>query len=175
LTTQRYTHNPLKFYKLNPDAKAPVFATEGSACFDIHASLIDGELLGFFTAANIPLFRTVINKTFHIGPGDRVLVPTNLIFDIADGWSVRIHPRSGISLKHGLVLVNQEGIIDSDYVEPVFILLTNTSIKDYTIHNDDRICQGEMVISPLYHLEEIKEKPTQKTDREGGFGSTGTK
>jgi len=175
LTTRRYTHNPLKFYKLNPDAKAPVFATEGSACFDIHASLIDGELLGFFTAANIPLFRTVINKTFHIGPGDRVLVPTNLIFDIADGWSVRIHPRSGISLKHGLVLVNQEGIIDSDYVEPVFILLTNTSSKDYIINNDDRICQGEMVISPLYHLEEIKEKPAQKTDREGGFGSTGTK
>ena len=175
MTSQRYTHNPLKFYKLIPEAQAPVFATEGSACFDIHASLIDGELLGFFTAANIPLFRTVINKTFHIGPGDRVLVPTNLIFDIADGWSVRIHPRSGISLKHGLVLVNQEGIIDSDYVEPVFILLTNTSSKDYTIHNDDRICQGEMVISPLYHLEEIKEKPTQKTDREGGFGSTGTK
>jgi dUTP pyrophosphatase len=175
LTTRRYTHNPLKFYKLNPDAKAPVFATEGSACFDIHASLIEGAEVELYAPGNWKAAGTVIDRQFKIHPGERVMIPTNLIFDIPEGWSVRIHPRSGISLKHGLILVNQEGIIDSDYVEPVFILLTNTSSKDYTIHNDDRICQGEMVISPLYHLEEIKEKPTQKTDREGGFGSTGTK
>jgi dUTP pyrophosphatase len=175
LTTRRYTHNPLKFYKLNPVAKAPVFATEGSACFDIHASLIEGAEVELYAPGNFKAAGTVIDRQFKIQPGERVMIPTNLIFDIPEGWSVRIHPRSGISLKHGLVLVNQEGIIDSDYVEPVFILLTNTSSKDYTIHNDDRICQGEMVISPLYHLEELKEKPAQKTDRDGGFGSTGTK
>ena len=163
------------FYKLNPTAQAPSFATEGSACFDIHASLIDGAEVTLYRSFDEIETPTVKHGMFNIWPGDRVLIPTNLIFDIPDGWSVRIHPRSGLSLKYGLVLVNQEGIIDSDYVEPVFILLTNVSANPQPIHNGDRICQGEMVTSPLYHLTEVTEKPTQKTDRDGGFGSTGTK
>ena len=167
--------NLLKFYKLTPDAKAPMFVTEGSACFDIHVSLIDGVRVKLYNSRNEYNFRSVKDEQIIIYPGDRVQVPTNLIFDIPKGWSVRIHPRSGLSFKQGLILVNQEGIIDSDYVEPVFILLTNVSSKVQTIYNDDRICQGEMVHSSFYHLEEINEKPTQKTDRDGGFGSTGTK
>jgi len=167
------TLNLLKFYKLNPNAKAPIFATEGSACFDIHASLIRGEKVKLYTSNDEFDQQRIMNEEFVIWPGERVQIPTNLIFDIPKGWSIRIHPRSGLSFKRGLILVNQEGIIDSDYVEPVFILMTNVSSKDQTIYNDDRICQGEMVPSPLYHLEEINEKPTQKTDREGGFGSTG--
>ena len=174
----RYTYNPLKFYKIEPAVQTPFFATEGSACFDIHASLIEGVNIQFYNWGNAyggNNWRLIQDKKFTIFPGERILVPTNLIFDIPDGWSVRIHPRSGLSLKQGLVLVNQEGIIDSDYVEPVFILMTNIGGKKQTIYNNDRICQGEMVASPLYHLEEVTEKPTQKTDRDGGFGSTGTK
>jgi len=169
----QYTFNPLKFYKLNPNVKDPIFATEGSACFDIHASLIRGVKVKLYNSKNEVVRQRIMNEEFVIYPGDRVQIPTNLIFDIPDGWSVRIHPRSGLSFKRGLILVNQEGIIDSDYVEPVFILMTNISSTPQTIYNDDRICQGEMVSTPLYHLHEIKEKPEQKTDRDGGFGSTG--
>lgn len=175
MTKQRYTHNPLEFYKLNSQAKAPVFATEGSACFDIHASLIDGTNVILHTSDNEVDLRTVKDGQIDIYPGDRIMIPTNLIFDIREGWSVRIHARSGISFKEGLVLTNQEGVIDSDYVEPVFILLTNVSSKayGYTINDGDRICQGEMVMDHKYGLKEVFEKPTQKTDRDGGFGSTG--
>ena len=106
-------------------------------------------------------------------PGDRILVPTGLIFDIPTGYSVRIHPRSGLSYKQGLVLANLEAVIDSDYVQETFVLLYNRSEVDHTINNGDRIAQAEMVKREEYILWEIFDAPTQKTDREGGLGSTG--
>jgi dUTP pyrophosphatase len=106
-------------------------------------------------------------------PGDRILVPTGLIFDIPERYSVRIHPRSGLSLKQGLVLANLEAVIDSDYVQETFVLLANNSSVDQTINNGDRIAQAEMIKSEEYILWEIFDAPIQKTDRAGGLGSTG--
>jgi dUTP pyrophosphatase len=106
-------------------------------------------------------------------PGDRVLVPTGLIFDIPAGHSLRIHPRSGLSYKQGLVLANLEAVIDSDYIEETFIILTNQSDVDQTIYHGDRIAQAELIKSEEYVLWEIFDAPTQKTDRVGGLGSTG--
>nr|MBC8467194.1 hypothetical protein [Candidatus Neomarinimicrobiota bacterium] len=85
--TLRYTHenasgqarlNPLKIYKLNPNAKAPMFVTEGSACFDIHVSLIDGVRVKLYNSRNEYNFRSVKDEQIIIYPGDRVQVPTNL-------------------------------------------------------------------------------------------------
>ena len=73
------------------------------------------------------------------------MVPTGLIFDIPSNYSVRLHSRSGLSFKQGLVLANQEGIIDSDYVEPVFALMTNLTQVPIQIGNEQRIVQGELV------------------------------
>ena len=113
-----------------------------------------------------------------INPGHRVKIPTGLVLDIPEGYSVRIHPRSGIALKRGLKLSNGEGIIDADYVEPLYILMTNTSQQEIVIAHDERIVQGELVVAGTgltqHPLEECFDRPLQKTSRLGGFGSTGT-
>ena len=103
------------------------------------------------------------------------MVPTGLILDIPIGYSVRLHPRSGLSLKQGLVLANAQGIIDSDYVEELFVLMYNMSDNVMTINNGDRICQGELIKTDKYTIEETLIQPKIKTDRKGGMGSTGVK
>jgi dUTPase len=72
-----------------------------------------------------------------------------------------------------LVLANAVGIIDSDYVDPVFVIVQNTSNCSITFKNGTRICQGYMDMIPKYNLTAVPERPGQKTDRTGGFGSTG--
>ncbi len=168
---RQYKELPLKFFKINSDVITPTFATPGSACFDIHAYLRDGEHLRVFGGRG-PI-STVMNESVLISRGARVLIPTGLIFDIDSAWSLRLHARSGLALKKGLVLTNSEGIIDSDYVDPVFVMITNTG-HPCVIKNGERICQAEMIVSPWYELEEIKEAPAQKTERASGFGSTGS-
>jgi dUTP pyrophosphatase len=111
----------------------------------------------------------------RIRPGDRVLVPTGLILDIPEGHSVRLHTRSSISLKKGLIMPNGEGIIDSDYYHQTFVMLYNASADEVLIENGERIAQGELVKTLSYSIEETKDVPEQKTDRVGGFGSTGVK
>jgi len=171
---RQYQYSPLKFFKLVPQVKGPAFATEGSACFDIYASLInDTEVMCYDSWGDIRP-RIVQDSKIPVAMGDRMLIPTNLVFDIPSGWSVRLHPRSGLALKRGLVLANQEGVIDSDYIDPVFVILTNLGHKHQDIYDGDRICQGEMIRDYHYNVEEVYERPRQKTDRQGGFGSTGT-
>ena len=76
-------------------------------------------------------------------------------------------------MKQGLTLANNVGIIDSDYVEPVFAMITNISGTTQYVKHDERICQGELFKDETCILEEISEPPERKTDRDGGFGSTG--
>jgi len=104
---------------------------------------------------------------------ERMLIPTGLIADIPIGFSVRLHSRSGLAFKQGVYLTNCEGVIDSDYVDPIFAMVTSISNVPVKIYNGDRICQGELVRCEKYTLDESDEAPSQKTDREGGFGSTG--
>ena len=114
-----------------------------------------------------------MNAAISIAPGERVLVPTGCIMDIPQGYSVRIHARSGTSLKQGLVLANAEGVIDSDYVEEVFVMLHNISGNAVTINHGDRVAQAELVKNVEYSVEETPARPLHKTKRQGGFGSTG--
>jgi dUTP pyrophosphatase len=140
----------LKIYRISENAIFPKFATQQSACFDISAY---GD---------------------HVVPAKHsIAIPTGLILDIPEGYSVRVHPRSGLAYKKGITLLNAEGIIDSDYTDELKIILHNTSNIDFIIHHGDRIAQGELVRSLDYTLEECYTTPTQKTDRVGGFGSTG--
>jgi dUTP pyrophosphatase len=84
-----------------------------------------------------------------------------------------LHPRSGLSLKKGLVLANCEGIVDVDYQEEVFILLTNISKMHQTIRKGDRIAQGEIVCNEPFHIAVCGTRPEKHSERSGGFGSTG--
>lgn len=166
-------------HKLHPSAFDPVYATEGSACFDLKACFAHGHnrivcyskhghnsiLLAASQIESDPIHIT-------IPPGDRALIPTQLVFDIPDGWSMRLHMRSGLALKSGLCLSNSEGVIDSDYVEQVMVAVTNASEVPVRINHGDRICQAELV--PVYRADLFPcAKPAPKTTRTGGFGSTG--
>jgi dUTP pyrophosphatase len=171
--TAEYIMNRLNIYKTHPNIVLPKFATKQSACFDLSFQAEGKYEYTGYNAYNAPFSRPLSTGTIRIMPGDRILVPTGLIFDIPAGYSLRIHPRSGLSYKQGLVLANLEAVIDSDYVHETFVILTNTTQVDQTITNGDRIAQAEMIKQEEYILWEIEEAPTQKTDRAGGLGSTG--
>ena len=170
----------LKFYKLNEQAQLPVFSTEQSACFDMFANLILDETVVYYnslTTKELPRrisFDINSSREFlQLNNMERMLIPTGLIANIPKGFSVRLHSRSGMAFKQGVYLANCEGIIDSDYVDPIYAMVTSISNVPVRIYNGDRICQGELVRCEKYTLDESDEAPSQKTDREGGFGSTG--
>lgn len=163
----------LKFYKTFPGIELPKFATEQSACFDISFQNLGKFDYTGYNQQNKKFIRPFKDGRLYVNADDRIMVPTGLILDIPKGFSVRVHARSGLSLKQGLVLVNSEGIIDSDYIEELFILLTSTSSIGQWISPGDRIAQAELIKSETYTLEETKKIPTIKTDRKGGMGSTG--
>ena len=167
----------LLFYKLDSEVKDPFRATEGSACFDLHSFLPEDSVAKVFISHSEQdteiRERTVVKGRVQINPTERMLVPTGLIFDIPTGYSVRLYPRSSLALKQGLTLANNVGIIDSDYVQPVFMMVCNMSGFQQFVTDGERICQAELVQEKQYVLLEVDERPERKTDRDGGFGSTG--
>ena len=166
----------LQFYKLFSSVKDPKRATKGSACFDLYSFLPDNSAVSVYITHSEELEirnRLVQNERVQVNPNERVLIPTGLIFDIPNGYSMRLYPRSGLALKQGLTLANNVGIIDSDYVEPVFAAVVNVAKGMKMINPYERICQAELIENCHGDLYEIDERPNQKTDRDGGFGSTG--
>jgi dUTP pyrophosphatase len=165
----------LKFFKLDDNAPNPVFKTDGSCCFDMAFNCEGVQNINGFSPQNGAILRPVntTEKTVAIGPKERLLIPTGIIFVIPEGFSVRFHARSGTALKQGLVMANQEGVIDSDYFEEAFLLMTNLSDNVIKLVHGTRYAQGELVRSIDTRLEETFDKPGQTTDRSGGFGSTG--
>ena len=171
----------LKYNKLWIDAPDLAFATEQSACFDIKAyfgsktRMVDAydrnnghhRLMAGFERPDAPPFLIVPPN------GVRVLIPTGIVMDIPEGYSVRLHARSGLAIKGGLILANSEGVIDSDYTDQIMVAVVNISDMPIRITHGDRICQGEMVPVLKYSLETTDERVLPKTSRKGGFGSTG--
>lgn len=167
-----YIMEKLKIWRTHPQIKLPKKQTTQSACFDLSFQGYGHNTYKGFSKSNKPINR-VMNNQILLTPGDRVAVPTGLIMDIPKGYSVRVHARSGLSLKQGLVLANAEGVIDSDYVEEVMVLLHNVSDNNITIMNDDRIAQAELIKDAEYEIIESSIRPGVKTERIGGMGSTG--
>lgn len=165
----------LKIFKTHPDVTLPKFGTDQAACFDLAAQFHGKVTYTGYNQQNAEITRSfeMYNNTIVVIPGERIMVPTGLIFDIPEGYSIRVHPRSGLSFKQGLVLANLEGVIDSDYYHETMVLIYNMSDTKATINNGDRIAQAELVKSEKYKIVETKTQPTQKTNRKGGMGSTG--
>ena len=132
-------------YKIKETAKLPSKGTDQAACYDLYAC---------------------VDEPLKLDPRERVLVPTGLVLDIPRGFS-------GMAAKKGIGLSVSQGIIDSDYVEEVFVPMVNNTEKYFHIHNGDRVAQIEIVRELETDVYEIDERPMQKTDRDGGFGSTG--
>jgi dUTP pyrophosphatase len=130
----------------------PKYATPGSAGLDLCAC-IDGSL--------------------ELESGHTELIPTGIAIHIADpGYAVMLIPRSGMGHKHGIVLGNLTGLIDSDYQGQLFVSCWNRSSSSFTLSPGDRIAQ--MVLVPVVQAEFNVVESFEVSDRaEGGFGSTG--
>ena len=169
----------LKYHKLYSDVPEIKFGSEQSACFDLRAHFPSNatRVEGYnFDSQKVSVPVTKMedgNFTTVVHPGWRLMIPTGIIFDIPVGYSIRIHARSGLALKAGLIMANSEGVIDSDYTEETKIIVLNVSSIPIKINHGDRIAQAEMVPVLPYDLVPTTETISQKTSRAGGFGSTG--
>ena len=175
----------LGFYLIpDTDATVPAFATDGSACFDIcvrfHPDPENSDEdwgawkpVTAYGPQNVKMEIYPDRGCLDIPPGWRFLLPTGLILDIPEGYSVRLHARSGMALKEGFVLSNAEGVIDSDYTDELKVMVSTQSSCLVSIPNGARICQAELVRNQPVNLVKTDHPPQKKTQREGGFGSTG--
>ena len=111
------------------------------------------------------------SEEIRLGPGERALVPTGLIFELPPGFEGQIRPRSGLALRAGVTLLNAPGTIDSDYRGEVKVLLVNLGAEEFVVSRGDRIAQ--MIVAPVCRasLREVAELATSERDT-GGFGST---
>ena len=166
----------LKIFKLFPEAHMPIYGTEWSACFDLKASIRPTDTLTVYGQSNEKR-KSVIDPNNGKGcilySGERVLVPTGLVFDLNEDQSLRIHPRSGLAWKSGITVANCEGVVDADYVQQTYVMLQNISDQPFVIRDGDRIAQAEIVRNNRVWFVETTIEPKEKTDRTGGLGSTG--
>jgi dUTP pyrophosphatase len=103
---------------------------------------------------------------------ERTIIPTGLFIELPIGYEAQIRPRSGLSIKKGLSLVNSPGTIDSDYRGEIGIIMVNLSNEAQTIEPGERIAQMVIAKYEQVKLEEVA--ILSETDRgAGGFGSTG--
>lgn len=116
--------------------------------------------------------RAFLSENIVLKSLERIIVPTGLYIELPVGYEAQIRPRSGMSIKYGISVLNSPGTIDADYRGEIGIILANLSKDDFIIKNGDRICQ--MVVASH---ETVDWKPVvdlSSTDRgEGGFGHTG--
>ena len=130
----------------------PAYATPGSAGLDLRAMLKQDTVLG---------------------PGQTILIPTGLSIYVGDpGLAALILPRSGLGHKHGIVLGNLVGLIDSDYQGPLMVSCWNRSQTAFTVEPMDRVAQ--LVIVPVVQATFRRVDEFDASERgAGGFGSTG--
>jgi dUTP pyrophosphatase len=130
----------------------PTRATAGSAGFDLHAALED-ELV--------------------LEPGDRALVPTGFAIAVPSGHEAQVRPRSGMALRHGLVLPNAPGTIDADYRGELSVIVMNAGRERITLRRGERIAQ--IVVAPVSDARFLEVESLDETSRgAGGFGHTGS-
>jgi len=130
----------------------PHYATPGSAGLDL---------------------RACIEAPIHLAPGQTTLVPTGMALHLADpGLAAMILPRSGLGHKHGIVLGNLVGLIDSDYQGEIMVSVWNRGKENFTLNALDRIAQ--LVVVPVLQVAFNVVDEFEASHRgEGGFGSTG--
>jgi len=141
--------------RLGHEIEMPHYGTKGSAGLDL---------------------RACIEKDMMIEPGQTVLIPTGMAIHLDDpGLAAMLLPRSGLGHKHGIVLGNLVGLIDSDYQGPLMVSCWNRSEEAYKIAVGDRIAQMVIVpvLQPVFTQVEEFGDATERGD--GGFGHTGTR
>src|SRR3989339_577485 len=141
----------LKIRRLENNIQMPFYATEGAAGMDLTAG---------------------ITTPIEFKPFERKLVPSGIIIELPSGYEAQIRPRSGLSIKFGMTLINCVGTIDEDYRGEVCVPMINLSNETYIIQPGERIAQ--MIIAQVQKAEIIEVEELTTTARaSGGFGSTG--
>ena len=108
----------------------------------------------------------------RLEPGSRALIPTGLFTAIPEGYEIQVRPRSGLALKKGVELSNSPGTIDADYRSAIGVILKNGGLDTIWIEDGERICQ--FVLNKVERIDWNIVESLDKTERNGGFGSTGT-
>jgi dUTP pyrophosphatase len=122
-------------------------------------------------AAGLDL-RANIDDPIVLGPLQRRVIPTGLSIALPEGYEVQIRPRSGLSAKFGITVLNAPGTIDADYRGDIGVILINLSEEEYTLQPGERIAQ--MVVAPFTQIQWKPVETLSETTRgEKGFGSTG--
>jgi dUTP pyrophosphatase len=107
-----------------------------------------------------------------LDPGDRGLVPTGFAIALPEGYEAQVRPRSGLALRHGLVLPNAPGTIDADYRGELLVIVLNAGREPITLRRGDRIAQ--LVVAPVANARFVEVDTLDETARgAGGFGHTG--
>lgn len=129
----------------------PAYATPGAAGMDLMAA---------------------IDKPVNIAPARRALIPTGFSIALPPGYEMQVRPRSGLALKHGIVVPNSPGTIDEDYRGEVCVILLNASEEHFLVTRGMRIAQA--VLAPVVRAAWAEVEDLDETARgAGGFGSTG--
>ncbi len=129
----------------------PEYASEGASGADVRANL------------TTPLI---------LPPGKSCLVPTGLFFEIPEGYEIQVRPRSGLSFKHQITVLNTPGTIDADYRGELKVILINHGTEQFAIEPGMRIAQ--IVVAPVVKARFIKADALAESGRgSGGFGHTG--
>lgn len=129
----------------------PKYETSGSAGMDLRANL---------------------ETDITLKPLERALIPTGLFIELPQGYEAQVRPRSGISIKHGITMINCIGTIDSDYRGEIKVPVVNLSNEAYTLKHGERVAQMVIAKYETAVLEAVA--VINETDRgAGGFGSTG--
>ena len=141
----------LKIQRLEHNKILPEYKTEGAAGMDLCAA---------------------IEEPIVLKPLERTLVPTGLKIELEHGYEAQVRPRSGLSIKHGITLINCVGTIDEDYRGEVCVPIVNISNETYAIQPQERIAQMVIAREEKTKIEVVTEL-TDTVRGEGGFGSTG--
>ena len=129
----------------------PSYATEGAAGLDLRASL---------------------SEAVTLRPLERKLIPTGLYIELPLGYEAQIRPRSGLSVRHGITVINSPGTIDADYRGEVQVPLVNLSNEPFVIEDGERIAQMVIARHEVIQWEPVEELSETKRGA-GGFGHTG--
>ena len=122
-------------------------------------------------AAGLDL-RAAVDEPLLLSPGERRLIPTGWRIALPNGFEAQVRPRSGLALRHGILIPNAPGTIDADYRGEIQVILMNAGTAAFEIARGDRIAQ--LVVAPVTRPEWIEVETLDATERgEGGFGHTG--
>jgi dUTP pyrophosphatase len=164
------------FEPLHEGVVPPTRATAASAGYDLRAWFA-AEAVDVWTARSERAPRALTGepaqRVLVLAPQERCVVPLGFRATVPPGYEAQVRARSGTALKLGLILANGPGTIDPDYIGEWGVLVLNASGADLRIAHGDRIAQ--MVLARFETLPFESGVVLQTTEREGGFGSTGTR